>query len=120
MKEWGNHLFTGKIWVRDDSPFIHVAPTWEIEEPFRFSAKTLHIKRNKNQARVIGLWHVTDKPISIHLLEALRGKVIETTIEKIREDFRPQERDGSIEDSSDMEHAGIQQGSTQDQELQHS
>jgi|SRR5215469_17824057 len=107
MKEWGNKLFTGKVYVKPDAPRFHVKPTWEIEEPYRYAAKTLHIKLFKSgYSWVIGLWRPTDKPISIHLLEALRGRQIDTQAGEIRQKFRaPGESAGSAEDSSDLEYA---------------
>lgn len=106
MKEWGSHLFTGKVWVRDGTPFIHFAPTWEIEEPFRFCGRTLHVKLNKNTAFVVGIWRLTGKSVSIHLLESLRGKTIEDSVEV---SGKP-ENERNTENRGYVEHSGVQEG----------
>ena len=75
-KMHGEHLFTGIIYVRG-APLIHVAPTTEIEHPWRKCKRSVIIRLWKGKALVLGFWRDNDKPWHDSLLEAVNGRIMD-------------------------------------------
>lgn len=91
MTEWGKYLFTGGVQGKEVTRFIHVAPVSEIEEPWRYCPKALHIRVGRDMVFIIGLWFKTKLTVAEHLARAMKGSNLDRTIKEIREDFTPQE-----------------------------
>jgi hypothetical protein len=73
MKTFGP-LFAGRIHVKD-APFIHVAPTAEVEYPYRSTNHSV-ILRN---GIVFGVWRKKKRTFEEHFLTALGGRNLEDT-----------------------------------------
>lgn len=73
MQTHGKYLFVGKLYLKE-APLIHLAPTTEIEYPWRVCKKSMIIRYRKNKGIVIGLWRKNKKDWSETVLEALKGR----------------------------------------------
>jgi len=72
---YGSPVFVGLLNVKSNTPLIHKAPTYEIEEPFRICEKPQSriIRIARNKAIVIGLWRKNNTDESDVLLKATQG-----------------------------------------------
>jgi hypothetical protein len=72
----GRPFFVGFNYLRSDAPIIHLAPTTEIEYPWRVCPKSLVIKLPKGRGMVMGKWKFNVRPWEETLLEILKGREI--------------------------------------------
>jgi len=68
-------IFTHTVRLKPGTPFIHRAPTNEVEEPFRRSNSV--IVNLFRRGLVIGFWRKTNREEDEALLDALFGTVIQ-------------------------------------------
>jgi hypothetical protein len=68
-------LFVHTVRLKPGTPFIHRAPTNEIEEPFRHSRSVIFNLFRRGV--VVGVWRKTDRDPEDALLDALDGQVIQ-------------------------------------------
>jgi hypothetical protein len=80
MKAHGKKLFTGVESIKGFFLF-DIAPVHEIEHPFRKCSHALYLHAWPGKAVVLGIWRKNTKTLEEHLLEALRGRVMENVQE---------------------------------------
>src|ERR1700683_2359614 len=102
MQTYGKPFFIGFNYLKSDSPIFHLAPTTEIEHPWRVCPKSLVIRLPKSRGIVIGKWRSNIRPWEETLLEILKGREIY---------FAQEENSGEGTGSpADLEYAGISEG----------
>jgi hypothetical protein len=77
VQTYGKYIFVGLNHLKPDAPYFHLAPTHEIEHPWRICRKSLVIRLLCGKGLVIGLWRKNKEHWEKSLMEILKGRVVD-------------------------------------------
>src|SRR5215467_2824432 len=77
MQTYGNHIFAGKLYLKKNAPLFHLAPTTEIEYPWRVCKNSLVIKYFPKRGIVLGMWQKNNREWHETVLDILEGRYVD-------------------------------------------